>query len=166
MAAYARGSTELARGDAPAALGSLRRPSSPWQQVGAPYEVARVRVLLGKACSLLGDREGSAMELSAAREAFERLGAAPEIARLDALRPPRKPRPVRMRLTRREMQVLGLVSRGKTNKAIAKELCLSERTIDRHVSNIFGKLGVASRAAATACAYEHGLIAPTEPPAG
>ena len=61
-------------------------------------------------------------------------------------------------MTERELQVLRLVARGKTNKVIARELALSEKTIDRHVSNIFTKIDVSSRAAATAFAYEHKLI--------
>jgi DNA-binding NarL/FixJ family response regulator len=98
------------------------------------------------------------MELDAARVVFEQLGATPELARVDSLvrRGPTSGEP--HGLTRREMQVLWLVAAGRTNKAIAAELVLSERTVDRHVSNIFTKLDVSSRAAATAYAYEHGLI--------
>ena len=155
MAAYARGAVELAEGDAQAALGSLRRASIVWQQVEAPYVAARVRVLVGLACRALGDDEGGRLELEAARAVFERLGAAPDLARIDALLRGVPPA-ARHGLTPREMQVLRLVAAGKTNKAIASELSLSEKTIDRHVSNIFGKLDVASRSAATAYAYEHG----------
>jgi DNA-binding NarL/FixJ family response regulator len=97
------------------------------------------------------------LELDAARAVFEQLGAAPDLARIDALtRGPTSDRP--HGLTRRELQVLRLVAAGKTNKAIAAELFLSEKTVDRHVSNIFPKLDVASRAAATAFAYRHKLI--------
>jgi DNA-binding NarL/FixJ family response regulator len=88
---------------------------------------------------------------------FEQLGAAPDLARIDALTQGASS-VHRHGLTRRELQVLRQVAAGKTNKAIAAELCLSEKTIDRHVSNIFTKLDVASRAAATAFAYEHELI--------
>jgi DNA-binding NarL/FixJ family response regulator len=109
------------------------------------------------ACRALGDDDSAAMELEAARGIFERLGAAPDIARVDSLA-----RPVTHGdthgLTPRELQVLRLVATGETNKAIAAELVLSERTVDRHVSNIFTKLGVSSRAAATAYAYEQQLI--------
>ena len=157
MAAHARGAVELAEGDARAALGSLRRAFEAWRKVEAPYEVARVRVLAGLACRALGDDEGAGLELDAARAAFERLGAAPDLARVDSLTryaasgPPHG-------LTPRQLQVLRLIAAGKTNKAIAAELFLSEKTIDRHVSNIFNKLDVPSRAAATAYAYEHKLI--------
>ena len=157
MAAHARGAVELAEGDAHAALGSLRRAFEVWQQIEAPYEAARVRVLVGLACRALGDDDGGGLELDAARAVFEQLGAAPDLARIDALTrgaPSGHPHG----LTPRELQVLRLVAAGKTNKAIAAELFLSEKTIDRHVSNIFTKLDVPSRAAATAYAYEHKLI--------
>ena len=157
MAAQARGELELAEGDAQAALDSLRRAWTVWQQIEAPYLAARVRVLVGRACRALGDDEGCALEIEAARAVFEQLGAAPDLARIDALMrggPPAHPHG----LTPRELQVLRLVATGKPNKAIANELFLSKKTIDRHVSNIFDKLDVASRSAATAYAYEHKLI--------
>ena len=157
MAAHARGAVELAEGDAQAALGSLRRAFEIWQRVEAPYAAARVRVLMGLACRALGDDDGGGLELDAARAVFEQLGAAPDLARIDALTrgaPSGRPHG----LTPRELQVLRLVAAGKTNKAIAAELFLSEKTVDRHVSNIFTKLDVPSRAAATAYAYEHKLI--------
>jgi DNA-binding NarL/FixJ family response regulator len=156
MAAHARGAVALAEGDASVAIEPLRRAFQVWQEIGAPYIAARIRVLVGQACAALGDEEGMLLELDAAREVFERLGAAPDVARLAAHTPRADPRP--HGLTPRELEVLRLVASGKTNKLIAKELCLSEKTIDRHVSNIFLKVNVASRAAATAYAYEHGLI--------
>ena len=104
-----------------------------------------------------GDEDAAALELDAARDAFEQLGAAPDLARVDALDGDRRAASAHG-LTARELEVLRLVAAGKTNKAIAAELVLSERTVDRHVSNIFAKLGVSSRAAATAYAYEHGLV--------
>jgi ATP/maltotriose-dependent transcriptional regulator MalT len=157
MAAHARGAVELAEGDARAALGSLRRAVEAWRQVEAPYEAARVRVLAGLACRAVGDDDGAGLELDAARAIFEQLGAAPDLARVDAITkgaPSGHPHG----LTPRELQVLRVVAAGKTNKAIAAELFVSEKTIDRHVSNIFNKLDVPSRAAATAYAYEHKLI--------
>lgn len=157
MAAQARGAVELADGDARAALGPLRRAFEVWRQVEAPYEAARVRVLMGLACRQLGDDEAGELELGAARAVFERLGAAPELARLDSLGK-RVASARRHRLTPRELQVLRLITVGKTNKIIATELFLSERTIDRHVSNILTKLNVPSRAAATAYAYDHKLV--------
>lgn len=157
MAAQTRGAVDLAEGDAQAALGPLRRAFEMWRQVDAPYEAARVRVLMGLACRSLGDDDTGALELGAARGIFERLGAAPALAHLDALGESAASTQ-RHGLTGRELQVLRLIAAGKTNKAIATELFLSERTIDRHVSNIFGKLNVASRAAATAYAYDHKLL--------
>jgi DNA-binding CsgD family transcriptional regulator len=157
MVAHAQGAVDLNEGDARAALLSLRRAWRVWQELEVPYEVARVRVLLGLACHALGDDDTASLELEAARDGFARLGAAPDLARIESLT-----RSVSSdhghRLTRRELQVLRLVAGGDTNKAIATELVLSERTVDRHVSNIFTKLGVTSRAAATAYAYKHQLV--------
>jgi DNA-binding CsgD family transcriptional regulator len=147
----------LADGDAQAALGALRRAWQVWQKVEMPYWVARERVLMGLACRALGDDDGGSLELDAARAGFEQLGAAPDLAHLDSLTQRALSRH-RQRLTPRELQVLRLVATGKTNKAIAAELFVSEKTVDRHVSNIFTKLHVPSRAAATAYAYEHKLI--------
>jgi DNA-binding CsgD family transcriptional regulator len=157
MAAHARGAVELDEGNAEAALTSLRRALDVWQEVEAPYETARVRVRLGLACLALGDVDGSELELDAARAVFERLGAAHDLARLDALGK-RAASAQQHRLTPRELQVLRLVAAGKTNKVIAVELSLSERTIDRHLSNILTKLNVPSRAAATAYAFTHKLV--------
>jgi DNA-binding NarL/FixJ family response regulator len=157
MAAHARGAVQLAEGDARAAVEPLRRAFEAWQKVGAPYIAARIRVLVGKACEALGDRDGATLERDAARRVFAQLGAGPDLKVLDA--PANGVRADRDHgLSPRELQVLRLVARGKTNKAIAGELCVSERTIDRHVSNIFTKLHVSSRSAATAFAYEHHLV--------
>ncbi len=128
-----------------------------WQRVEAPYAAARVRVLIGLACRALGDEDGAGLEFGAAKSMFDRLGAAPDLARIESLTkgvwssPPH-------RLTRRELQVLRLIATGKTNKVVAGELFVSEKTVDRHVSNIFTKLDVPSRTAATAYAYQHRLI--------
>jgi DNA-binding CsgD family transcriptional regulator len=157
LAAHGRGRIHLAEGDAQAALGPLRRAFWVWQKIGAPYPAARVRVDLARACQALGDGEGARMELEVARAVFEELGAGPDVAALGALpgAPAAKPP---HGLTQRELQVLRFVAAGKTNKLIARELFLSEKTIDRHLSNIFVKLSVGSRTAATAWAYEHALV--------
>jgi DNA-binding NarL/FixJ family response regulator len=128
-----------------------------WEEIDAPYEAARVRALMGAACKELGDHDSAKLEFEAARRAFERLGAAPDAERVAALAGAADGEDPRG-LSARELQVLRLVASGCTNKAIAAELVLSERTVDRHVSNIFAKLGVSSRAAATAYAYEHRLL--------
>jgi ATP/maltotriose-dependent transcriptional regulator MalT len=157
MVAHAEGAVALAQGDARAALVALRHAWQVWQELEVPYEVARVRMLLGLACRALGDDDTAAMELEAARGLFAQLGAAPDLARVDSLN--RRTAFVdTYDLTARELQVLRMVAAGETNRAIAADLVISERTVDRHVSNIFTKLGVSSRTAATAYAYEHQLI--------
>jgi len=114
-------------------------------------------VLVGLACRALGDTDTAEMELGAARRVFQQLGAAPDLARVEALSPKNAAKAAGG-LTAREVQVLRLVAAGKSNRAIAGELFLSEKTVARHLSNIFMKLGVSSRAAATAYAYEHDLV--------
>ncbi len=153
LAAQARGCVSLADGDPEAAVEPLRRAFQCWQSVGAPYIAARLRVQLAQAYEALGDRDGAELERQSARQVFEALGAAPDLAALDG-----KPAKTAGGLSSRELEVLRLVARGKTNKQIANQLYLSERTIDRHVSNIFHKLHVSTRAAATAYAYEHSLL--------
>jgi len=154
--AHATGAVLLAEGDARAALGALRQGWTTWGEIEAPYEAARTRVLIGLACRQLGDEDSGSMELEAARQIFTQLGAAPDLARME-LSPRREPK-APGGLSAREVQVLRLVATGKTNRAIADELFISERTVERHVSNIFIKLDVSSRAAATAYAYEHQLV--------
>jgi DNA-binding CsgD family transcriptional regulator len=156
VAAHAEGAIALGEGRAGAALEPLRSAFAFWERLGAPYEAARTRVLIGRACRALGDDDAAALEQAAARSIFERLGARPDLARLDA-RPSRRQADGNV-LTARERHVLRLIATGQTNKAIAAELALSERTIDRHVSNILTKLNVPSRAAATAYAYNHQLL--------
>lgn len=157
MAARSDGAVRLAEGDIEGALGMLRRAWEAWRELDAPYEAARVRVRVGSACRELGDLDGAALEFDAAREVFRRLGAAPDLARLESAAGPRVSGSVEG-LSPRELEVLRLVAAGITNRAIAEKLTISERTVDRHVSNIFSKLDVATRAAATAYAYEHDLV--------
>jgi DNA-binding NarL/FixJ family response regulator len=155
MSAYASGAVALARGEPARALTELRRALQVWQELRAPYEAARARVLVGLACAGLGDQDGAALELEAAHTVFEELGARPDASRADSLR---TSEPDTHGLSPRELQVLRLVASGETNKSIAAALVLSERTVHRHVSNIYAKLRVSSRAAATAYAYERGLL--------
>lgn len=154
MAAHARGAVALARDDPTEALEPLRRACREWHALGAAYDAARARALLGRACRAVGDEDAAAMELEAARVAFKELGATLDLA---ALEEARQGSPARHGLTPREHEVLALVATGKTNRAVAEELFISDKTVARHVSNIFRKLGLSSRAAATAYAYEHGL---------
>jgi DNA-binding CsgD family transcriptional regulator len=157
VAAQAQGAVLLLERDARAALGALRQAWSAWQELDVPYEAARVRVLIGLACRQLADEETAEMELDAARRVFEQLGAAPDLARAQSLSRKAAAR-LAGGLTARELEVLRLVATGKTNRSIAADLFLSEKTVARHVSNIFNKLGLSSRAAATAYAYEHDLV--------
>jgi DNA-binding CsgD family transcriptional regulator len=158
-AAQALGAVELAAGDARRALAALRRAEAAWREVEAPYELARVRELIGAACRALGDVDTAKLELEAALGEFERLGAVGDLARCLALADRAAGVDVDAAgLTARELQVLRMVAAGETNRAIATELVLSVRTVDRHVSNIFAKLGVSSRAGATDYAHRHGLV--------
>jgi DNA-binding CsgD family transcriptional regulator len=144
---------ELAEGAPGAALPPMRRALRTWQELGAPYEAARTRVLLGLACRALGDEDTAGLELEAARSAFEQLGAAPDLTRMT----PAATRPAGD-LTPRELDVLRLVAAGRSNRQIAAELVVSEHTVARHVQNILAKLRVPSRTAAAAYAFEHGLV--------
>lgn len=155
MAARAEGETLLAEGSAGQALRALRAAWTLWQELDAPYEGARARISIAAACRALGDDETAELEAAAARELFVRLGAAPALAELDARTAPGGPD--RHGLSTREREVLRLVAAGRTNRDIAEALGISERTVDRHVSNLFTKLDVSSRAAATAWAYQHDL---------
>ena len=157
MASHAAAAVAAAEGRPEAAIDPLRRALRVWQDTGAPYIVARLRVLLARACRDCGDADAATLELDHARVAFADLGAAPDIAALDAAGPP-VAAARQHGLSRRELEVLRLVATGKTNKAIARELHLSEKTVDRHVSNIFSKVNVGSRAAATAYAYQQRLV--------
>jgi DNA-binding CsgD family transcriptional regulator/tetratricopeptide (TPR) repeat protein len=151
------GEVALADGRASAALAPLRRAAAGWRELDAPYETAVTAVLLATACRAAGDEEGAQFELEAATATFARLGAAPDLARARALLPG-PAAPSAHGLTQREGQVLQLVAEGRTNHMIATELILSERTVQRHVSNIFAKLGVRSRTQAATFALEHDLV--------
>lgn len=151
----ATGAVLLAAGEPHAALPPLREAWTIWHELDAPYHAACTRVQSALACRRLGDDDTATMELDAARQVFARLGAAPDVARVDALRGGRGGP---SGLTAREIEVLGLIAKGGTNREIAAALVISEKTVARHVHNILTKLGVASRAAATGVAYEHGLM--------
>jgi DNA-binding CsgD family transcriptional regulator len=153
--AAARGAVALSEGDPAAALPLLRSASRGWREIDVPHAVATVSVLLGLACRAVGDEDAAQLELESARSTFVRLGARPDLQRAEELlRPAEVPGP----LSAREIEVLRLVAAGKTNHAIATELFVSERTVHRHVSNIFDKLGVRSRAAAASYAIQHHLV--------
>ena len=153
LAAEASGAVLLAGGDPRAALAKLRSAHRSWREVEAPHQTARVRLSIGAACRELGDDASAALEFEAARSVLGELGARPDLERLARLEDSQSP----AGLSRREHEVLMLIATGKTNRAIATELFISEKTVARHVSNIFTKLGLSSRAEATAYAYKHGL---------
>jgi DNA-binding NarL/FixJ family response regulator len=157
MAARAEGNVLLAEGDPRAALRALRRAAPLWQELDAPFEGARVRVAIAAACRALGDDETAELESAAARQVFTDLGAAPALESLDRPTAAGPGPAARHGLSARELEVLARVAGGRTNREIAEELGISERTVDRHVSNLYAKLDVSSRAAATAWAYEHDL---------
>jgi DNA-binding NarL/FixJ family response regulator len=154
MSAHARGAVALAAEDCAEALVALRRACSGWRQLDAPYEAARSRVLLGLACRLMDDYDSGDLELETARRTLAGLGAHTELVRIDSLI---RKRPDVHGLTARELEVLRLVAAGKSNRAIAEELVISDHTVRRHLQNIFRKLGVSSRAAATAFVFQHDL---------
>jgi DNA-binding NarL/FixJ family response regulator len=154
MAAHARAAVALREGDARAALAAARAAARGWRELGAPYEEARARVQVAAASRELGDEDTAALEREAARAVFTELDAAPDLARLDDAAAAERAGG----LSDRELEVLRHLAAGETNRAIADELVLSVRTVDRHVSNIFAKLGVSSRAGAVAQAHERRLI--------
>jgi DNA-binding CsgD family transcriptional regulator len=155
--AAASAAVALAEHDANAALGLLRDASIIWRELDAPYEIARVRELTGLAYRQLGDEEGAQLELEAAADTFERLGAKPDAARVSSVITAAAPT-AHGPLTGRELEVLRLIASGKTNRAIAEDLAISEKTVARHVSNILTKLDLPSRSAATAYAYTRNLV--------
>lgn len=157
LARHARGAVELARDRPAAALASLRAAAQEWLELEAEHEAARAHMLTGEACRRLADDGSAALHFDAARHTLTELGAAPDIARLDELEGRRATDD--SILSPRELEVLRLVAAGETNRSIAEVLVVSERTVERHVSNIFTKIGVSSRSAATAYAYEHALVA-------
>jgi DNA-binding CsgD family transcriptional regulator len=154
----AGGAVLLADRQVAEALPVLRSACRQWQELGAPYDAAKTRLLLADAYRLLGDDEATGMELDAAGMVFERLGASLDV-RTVARHRGRFGLPGG--LTEREAQVLRLVAAGNTNREIAAVLVLSDKTVARHLANIFAKLGLSSRTAATAYAFERGLATPT-----
>jgi len=153
-ASHATAAVLLEEGDPLGALREARRASTLWRDLDVPLELAQCRELIGRAHRMLEDDASAEVEFQTARALFTDLGAKPSIEKLDALlrQPDGSP------LTTREVEVLRLVATGRTNKAIAAELYLSEKTVARHLSNIFAKLDLPSRAAATAYAYRRGLV--------
>jgi ATP/maltotriose-dependent transcriptional regulator MalT len=158
LAAHARGAVCLAEGQPAAALTELLHADEGWRGLQLRYEGARTRVLIGLARRELGDADTARLDLNGARSVFGTLGATTDLQRLDRLIPSEPADPDVNGLTPRELEVLRLVATGRSNQAIASVLLLSEKTVARHLSNIFAKLDLSSRSAATAYAYEHHLV--------
>jgi DNA-binding CsgD family transcriptional regulator len=157
MAGRAMGAVLLAEHDARGALKLLRQSWMTWRELQAPYEAARTRVLLALACRDLGDDDAANMEIAAAQEVFQRLSAAADLSGLQRLSTER-PASAAGLLTAREAEVLKLVAAGFTNRRLADKLRISEKTVARHLSNIFTKLNISSRTAATAYAFKNNLV--------
>ncbi len=157
MAADSRAALALAKGEAQSALEAAHDASSQWAQLDAPYERARSQVIAALACLDLDDRDAASFEASAARQTFVACGAQPDLDRLNRL-VGRADAPAHSGLTPRQLEVLRQVATGRTNRQISEQLYVSEHTVRRHLQNIFTRIGVTSRAAATAYAYEHGLV--------
>lgn len=158
LSAQSTGAVLLAEDDAKAALVALHEALSIWRDLEAPYETARVTVSIGLACRALGDADSAQIEFDSARRAFEQLGAVPDVARVDRLAAAAPSAAGAGGLTAREVQVLQAIASGRSNRAIAGALGISEKTVARHISNIFTKLDLSSRAAATAYAFQHNLV--------
>jgi DNA-binding NarL/FixJ family response regulator len=156
VSAHVDGAVLLEEGDESQALATLRDAINTWRELDVPYEGARARVLMGVARRRLGDEDSAALEFDSARRTFQQLGANPEIALVEKLSG--RTQSAAGGLTGREIEVLGLVATGRTNRQIATELVISEKTVARHISNIFAKLQLPSRSAATAYAYKHDLV--------
>jgi DNA-binding CsgD family transcriptional regulator len=154
MAAHSTALLALATGDAQAALPKARQARQLWTGLDAPYETARARMLVGRAFRELGDEDSATAELTTALNAFAELGATP--GRHEAEKLLRRTAPGG--LTARELEVLRLVAAGNSNAEIARRLVLSDKTVARHLTNIFTKIDVPSRTAATAYAHEHDLL--------
>jgi DNA-binding CsgD family transcriptional regulator len=159
MTHHARACGALAEGDVAGCLTLARLAWHAWHNLEAPYEAAHSRVLVARACRHLGDTDSAEMELRTARDTFVQLRATRDIGLVDELAQPGGSDPSdRFGLSHRELQVLGLVVGGRTNRQIAAELAISEHTVARHLQNMFAKLGVTSRTAATTFALEHDLV--------
>jgi DNA-binding CsgD family transcriptional regulator len=165
MAASAHGALCLAEGRAHDALTPLREAAALWRELDASYEVAKVTVIIGQACHALGDEDGARLEWDAAAGVFRQFGVAHALAELESLMNGQTApiRPETGGLSPRELEVLRLIAKGHTNRKIATALDISEKTVARHISNIFTKLDLTSRAAATAYAFTHGLVPKSGP---
>jgi len=152
----AQGQVHVARGRASDAVTALQAAQTIWRDLLMPYEAARVGALLACAYRVVGDHDAAHAQVENARRTFRQLGARPDLDKLpdDAAVDGQSASP----LTRREIEVLRLIASGKTNRAIADDLAISEKTVARHISNIFTKIDVSSRSGATAYAFQRQLV--------
>ncbi|MFE9254681.1 LuxR C-terminal-related transcriptional regulator [Streptomyces sp. NPDC006879] len=162
LSSHATGAVLLAQGDAAGARAALRESVKLFLELDAPYEAARARLLLGVSFRASGEEVAARWEVEEATRVFRELGAATDLLRAQELAVGAAPASSG-RLTARELEVLRHVAAGKTNRAIAEDLFLSEKTVARHLSNIFAKIGVSSRSAATAYAHQNDLVNPRQP---
>ncbi|MEJ1110981.1 MULTISPECIES: LuxR C-terminal-related transcriptional regulator [unclassified Kribbella] len=153
-AAYCLALVALASNDPDRALPQARTAMQLWGGLQSPYEVARAKVLVGRAFRLLGDEDSASSELTSAARTFTDVGAAPARQEVEKL----LHRDIAGGLTGRELEVLRLVASGNSNTEIAHRLVLSDKTVARHLTNIFTKLEVPSRTAAAAYARDHDLL--------
>lgn len=158
LAKHAGGAVLLARGQPQPALDLLLSARASWAALHADYEAARTRVLIARALRALDDDDTAAIEATAARRVFEAVGAVPDLGRLGVA--PSSPVAPAAALTARELEVVRLMAAGRTNREIAAALVISDKTVARHLHNVFTKLDVPNRSAATAYAYEHHLVEP------
>jgi ATP/maltotriose-dependent transcriptional regulator MalT len=156
LSCRASGAVLLAEADAQTGLAQLRQAHTIWCELEAPYEAARTRLLIAQAWRALGDEESARMEVTAARQTFQKIGAMVDLNQAEGLLS-EDCKKANGPLTGRELEVLKLLACGLTNRGIATKLYISEKTVARHVSNIFTKLDLRSRSAATAYAYDHNL---------
>jgi ATP/maltotriose-dependent transcriptional regulator MalT len=157
VSGHVQGAVLLATGESGSAQTALGHAVAAFRELGAPYDAARTRLLIGLSCREAGDEITAQLEIEAAKSAFRELGAAPDLLRAEELALKATTRAAGL-LTARELEVLRHVAVGKSNRAVADDLFLSEKTVARHLSNIFTKLGVSSRSAATAYAHTHNLV--------
>lgn len=157
-AAQSAGSVLLVEGDVRAALEPLRHAWREWRNLEAPYEAAQTQVLIALAFRSLGDHDTAELEREAARTTFRQLAAVPALRLLKSRFSEAPSAASAITISPREREILRLVAQGKTNRKIGEELFISEKTVERHLSNMFGKLGVSNRAAATAAGFDLGIL--------
>jgi DNA-binding CsgD family transcriptional regulator len=160
LAATAEGLLAFAAGELTRSRQLLEDSADLFERSGAPFEAATARLDLARILDALGRPGEAARERAHAETAFRGLGRSPEATGPASPGPPPALAPNPAGLTSRENEVVGLIANGLSNHEIAAELVLSLRTVERHISTIYEKLGArgkAARAAAGVYAVRHGL---------